>query len=406
MGGFIDLYSTTLAVVRGSTQFSPGDRFLSGGRILLPQRCLSEISRLTMVYPLQFKISVKPSPHRAETLEKHVYAAVLEFTAERGIVVLPDWMADHLGLPPASFSSASRTTFVELQTCNLGGANRIKLQPHSSKFISLSDPREILERQLCNYPVLTAGTSIIVRHAMTDFFIRIISLLDHRGEEVEAVLSARADLKATEVKVEFEPPMDALENEEEEVEEVLWAPRAARCDISRGSIPCITNISSSGAGSSPGEKNVAGSSSSISFTYPANFQPPSIDSLRSRDSRYSGKSGETPEVSSSVGQGKETNRSGMPSPSISNHSTGTDPVPSFTPFAGHGRAISCTAPSTSIASSPSSGNCNDSEENISRLNENGATNSGASSFGSASSNVLTPEQMRAARLKWLKHQSR
>lgn len=404
----IDTYTTTLAAVRGSTLFAPDDRFLSGGRILLPQKCLGEISRLSVVYPLQFKVTLRASPQREEKEPKYVYAAVLEFTAERGMVVLPDWMADYLGLPPALSSSAMRSIFVDLQTCNLGGANTVKLQPHSSNFISLSDPREVLERQLLNYPVLMVGTSIIVRHAKTDFLIRIVSLLDHRNREVEAVLSARADLQATEVKVEFEPPMDSLENEEEE-EEVLWAPQVMQRErLVRSGTGSEHRLSSSG-----GRKGNATSesASSISFSYPTSFQPPTIDALKAVESRQEGKG---IGLGSSLGAKSKVAEERTSADKDSANTSAADA--SFTPFVGQGRTLATTTPPLGTTSMAHRGNGgilsstsahSDRSSSLQRRSPGKrtlSTRNGAPS-SDAPSTVPSPEQVRAARLKWLQQQS-
>lgn len=262
----VDTYTTILAATRASLVNEP--RLNEGGRILLPPSVLDDISRLSMVFPLQFKISTKHKKPRV------VFAAVLEFTAERGTVVLPDWMVEHLELQTAK-------AVVQLDTCNLGAANILKLQPHTQDFIALKDPRTVLERQLINYPVLTKGSSIVIRHANHNFRIFVADLLDPRKKSVDAVLSARADSRAMEVKVEFERPMDMPEEPEEELKDI--APY----------VPTATQ------GGSPLQ-------SAISFS-PVNFRPPTI-------------SGEE--------KGREDVKEEPPV------------EPSFVPFAGGGRCLS------------------------------------------------------------------
>lgn len=236
-----DVYQIKLAASRGTP--SEQERVHCGGRILLPPVCLNEIQSLRMVYPLQFKIStIGPKP-------KVVYAAMLEFTAERGTVIVPDWMADHLGFK-------KNTPVVTLETCSLSGANIIKLQPHTQDFIALADPRAVLERHLVDYPVLMSGASIVIRHAKHEFRLKITELVDSQKRQVPAVLSARADSKATEVKVEFERPMDMPE--EEEAQDIApYVPQGTQAG---------SPISATSSAASP----------AMSFS-PINFQPPSID---------------------------------------------------------------------------------------------------------------------------------
>lgn len=193
----VDVYKTTLAAVKAKGLSAA--KVNGGGRVLLPPSCLNDISQLSMVFPLQFKIETRSRRPR------FVYAAVLEFTAELGTVVLPQWMLDHLGL--------AENSAVTLTTCSLSGANIVKLQPHTKDFIALSDPRMVLEHHLTHYPVLTKGTSIVINHAQREFKLNIVSVTNQANDEVEAVLSARADTQAMELKVDFERPLDMPEEE-------------------------------------------------------------------------------------------------------------------------------------------------------------------------------------------------
>lgn len=407
MAAAIDVYSTTLAAVRGSTIFDADDSFLCSGRIILPQSCLRSIVDLSMVYPLQFRISIQSTTQRGQDDVQCLYATVLEFTAERGKVVLPDWMADHLRLPPSSSSTIGKPgTFVQLQTCSLGGANKVTLQPHSSSFTSLSDPREVLERQLLSYPILTRGTSIIVRHAKTNFLIRIASLLDHRQREVEAVLSARADLQATEVKVEFEPPMDTVgQEEDEEDEEVLWAPPATK---QNGIFTSKSGSSISNRATVVTEKKQVPQVKDISFSPSSRFQQPHINS------RTQGQTG-TSSPPSGGQDGAAVNSNEASSTDIvenSAPSSSSDAGTSFTPFTGHGKTL-VSAPSTTTSSNSevrggissnftSAGSS--AHQSGGSLSQNSNSATANNSFSSNTGNALTPEQVRVARLRWLQNQ--
>lgn len=273
----VDTYRAILASMRASAANEP--RLNEGGRILLPPSVLDDISRLSMVFPLQFKISTKHKKPRI------VYAAVLEFTAERGTVVLPDWMVDHLEIQ-------TMKGVVTLETCNLGAANILKLQPHTQDFIALKDPRTVLEKQLINYPVLTKGASIVIRHAGRDFRILVADLLDPRQKSVDAVLSARADSRAMEVKVEFERPMD-------------MPPESAQEEEMQDIAPYVPTATQAG---SPLQ-------SAISFS-PVNFRPPTISGGTSSD-------------------GGAQRGPGTASPT-----TEESAPPSFVPFGGGGRCLS------------------------------------------------------------------
>lgn len=84
-----------------------------------------------MVYPLQFRISAF---FRGKLYV--VYAAVLEFNAEIGVIVLPDWMFSHLNLREGCV--------VNIATCSLNGGSLVKLRPHKKAFVMLTDPRHVL----------------------------------------------------------------------------------------------------------------------------------------------------------------------------------------------------------------------------------------------------------------------
>lgn len=172
----------------------------SGGRVLLPPTVLSALANMSVVYPLQFEI-VSPQGQR-------VYAAVLEFGAEMGTVILPDWMFQTLKL--------QTRTPVHLQTCNLNVGSILKLRPHHKAFVMIQDPRSVLERRLNNYPVLTAGTTIVIQYANRDFLLDVDEILGPRGESLPGILTVRADGAAVELKVEFERPLDMPPSPREE----------------------------------------------------------------------------------------------------------------------------------------------------------------------------------------------
>ncbi|CCW70064.1 unnamed protein product [Phytomonas sp. Hart1] len=186
----IDKYQAQFVAVSASSINE--DRLNDGGRVLLPPVALQKISSLSMVYPLQFMITA----HR----QKPLFAAVLEFNAEMGSIVLPDWMFQQLKLRPGAM--------VRVETCNLEEGNLVKLQPHKKAFVMLQDPRRVLEMRINKYPILTKGSTIVIHYAKQDFLINVVDLLNPVGKPVEAVLTARADAGATELKVEFERPLD------------------------------------------------------------------------------------------------------------------------------------------------------------------------------------------------------
>ncbi|CCW63232.1 unnamed protein product [Phytomonas sp. EM1] len=259
------------------------DRLNDGGRVLLPPAALQKISSLSMVYPLQFMITA----HR----QKPLYAAVLEFNAEMGSIVLPDWMFQQLKLRPGAM--------VRVETCNLEEGNLVKLQPHKKAFVMLQDPRRVLEMRINKYPILTKGSTIVIHYAKQDFLINVVDLLNPEGKSVEAVLAARADAGATELKVEFERPLDMPDSPTE--------------DSSSPTFPTGNNV----IGASQGW-------GTVQFK-PFDYKSPSLNSTS-----------QTQKTESSSGQGANLTTKG------SNEKDGgcSESKPTFMPFSGTGRVLS------------------------------------------------------------------
>ncbi|RNF16003.1 ubiquitin fusion degradation protein [Trypanosoma conorhini] len=186
----LDVFRKQLAAYPG--EFSErGETVDGGGRVLLPSSCLAEISTMNVAYPLQFRIRSRSGV---------CYAGVLEFNADNGVVIMPLWMFSALLLQPGDT--------VTLETCVLPSGKLVKLRPQQSSFIQLSDPRQVLEMHLSQYPALTRGTSIVLRYLDREFIIDVTDIRDEADCSVEAISTVRADAQATEIKVEFERPLD------------------------------------------------------------------------------------------------------------------------------------------------------------------------------------------------------
>ncbi|KAG5489081.1 hypothetical protein JIQ42_00703 [Leishmania sp. Namibia] len=187
-----------------------------------------------MVYPLQFEI-ITPS-------KKRVYAAVLEFNAEAGSVVLPDWMFQHLGL--------SGTMVVKVQSCSLPPGSLVKLRPHQKALVMFENPRHLLELRLAQYPVLTKGTTIVISYVDREFQLDLVEIIDMKQEFVNGILTVRADGAPVELKVDFERPLD-------------MPPSPPETPASKAA--------------SPTGANVIGASSPTGVQFqPFNFRPPSL----------------------------------------------------------------------------------------------------------------------------------
>ncbi|KAH9578152.1 Ubiquitin fusion degradation protein Ufd1-like [Trypanosoma melophagium] len=259
----LDVFRKQLAAYPG--EFSEkASRVDGGGRVLLPSSCLAELATMNVVYPLQFCIRSRQAT---------CYAGVLEFNADNGIVIMPLWMFSALMLQPGDT--------VSLETCVLPPGKLVKLRPQQMSFIQLSDPKHVLEMHLSQYPVLTRGTSIVLQYLDREFVIDVIDITDENDRSVQAISTVRADAQATELKVEFERPLDMPTSPTEEEKAV------------------------------PQGVNVIGSGDALDFT-PFVFKPPTI-----------AKSKETAEGEGTKQQEQEEDKSKS----------------GFVPFAGGGRRL-------------------------------------------------------------------
>ncbi|KAG5464501.1 hypothetical protein LSCM1_00691 [Leishmania martiniquensis] len=225
-------YETRLVAVSATSVNQ--QRINYGSRVLLPSSVLDDLCRITMVYPLQFEI-ITPS-------KKRVYAAVLEFNAQAGSVVLPDWMFQHLGL-------AGRMV-VKVQSCSLPPGSLVKLRPHQKALVMFENPRHLLELRLAQYPVLTKGTTIVISYVDREFQLDLVEIIDMKQKSVNGILTVRADGAPVELKVDFERPLDMPPSPPETPASVAASPTGA---------------------------NVIGASSPTGVQFqPFNFRPPSL----------------------------------------------------------------------------------------------------------------------------------
>jgi ubiquitin fusion degradation protein 1 len=232
MAALLESYETRLAAVSASSVNQ--QRINYGSRVLLPSSVLDDLCKITMVYPLQFKI-LTPS-------RKWVYAAVLEFNAHAGSVVLPDWMFEHLGL--------KGTMIVKVQSCSLPPGSLIKLRPHQKALVMFENPRHLLELRLAQYPVLTKGATIVISYLDREFRLDLTDIIDMKQSSVNGILTVRADGAPVELKVDFERPLDMPPSPPEESLHPVASPTGS---------------------------NVIGASSPTGVQFkPFNFKPPSL----------------------------------------------------------------------------------------------------------------------------------
>ncbi|KAL7707240.1 ubiquitin fusion degradation protein [Lotmaria passim] len=290
MAALLEGYETRLAAVAASTVNQ--HRINYGSRVLLPSSVLDDLCRITMVYPLQFEI-ITPA-------RKRVYAAVLEFNAQAGSVVLPDWMFEHLGL--------KGTTIVKVQSCSLPPGSLIKLRPHQKALVMFENPRHLLELRLAQYPVLTKGATIVISYLDREFQLDITDIIDMKQSSVNGILTVRADGAPVELKVDFERPLDMPPSPPEESLQPVASPTGS---------------------------NVIGASSPTGVQFqPFNFKPPSL----------------TNDSSKAAGASQSSAAATPADTATDGHASGRE----TTAFTGTGRSLrGATAPTSDAATSAS-----------------------------------------------------
>lgn len=113
-----------------------------GDKVMLPPSALDRLSQLHIEFPMLFKVE-NPQTGRL------THCGVLEFIAEEGRVYMPFWMMQNLCLQDGDVACFSNVS--------LPKGTYVKLQPVTSDFLDISNPRAVLERSLRSYTCLTTG---------------------------------------------------------------------------------------------------------------------------------------------------------------------------------------------------------------------------------------------------------
>ena len=157
-----------------------------GNKIILPTSALHELSRLKIQYPMTFMIS-------NSQMGMKTFCGVLEFSAEEGMCHIPVWMMNNLCVGEGSE--------IILRNMNLQKGTFIKIQPHETAFIDLSNPKAILEQELTHYSVLHKGDTISINYGGRDYLIDI----------TETKPDDQICCVETNIEVDFAAPKDYVE---------------------------------------------------------------------------------------------------------------------------------------------------------------------------------------------------
>eukprot|EP00917_Polyrhabdina_sp_WS-2016_P026245 GHVP01056350.1.p1 GENE.GHVP01056350.1~~GHVP01056350.1.p1 ORF type:complete len:263 (-),score=65.17 GHVP01056350.1:330-1118(-) len=184
-------FERTYKPVRISSTNLPDDkkeRTLNGGKIFLPESSLENLLNDEIPGPMTFSLCKEIDEDQEPSRITHV--GVLEFIATEGFVYIPDSIFDSLEL--------NASDFVVLKSTTLPKGELIKLQPFTSNFLSIQDPRSILEHHLRKFTALTKND--IVEFAYLDE--------SHKLSVVETSPENGILITDTDISVEFLPPID------------------------------------------------------------------------------------------------------------------------------------------------------------------------------------------------------
>ena len=160
-------------------------------KIILSEDILYEYKDDKEMFPLTFRI-VNP-----ETLLSTI-CSVHEFTALPGTCIIPYRIMENLML-----EQGSKVTLVYE---SIPKGSYIKIKPHRTKFINLSNPKAVLEKHLnINYPTLTKGETISINYNNEIYFIDIVET-----EPVESIKILNSDIN-----LDFDAPLDYVEPKKE-----------------------------------------------------------------------------------------------------------------------------------------------------------------------------------------------
>lgn len=120
-----------------------------GGKIIMPPSALDQLTRLSVVYPMLFRLT-------NSEINKVTHCGVLEFVADEGKVYLPYWMMRNLLLNEGGL--------IQVENATLPVATFSKFQPQSVDFLDITNPKAVLENALRSYACLTTGDVIAINY--------------------------------------------------------------------------------------------------------------------------------------------------------------------------------------------------------------------------------------------------
>ncbi|PNW72961.1 hypothetical protein CHLRE_14g613350v5 [Chlamydomonas reinhardtii] len=159
-----------------------------GDKIIMPPSALERLASLHIEYPMLFRLEGVHS-------KRETHCGVLEFIAEEGVVYMPHWMMQNLLLQVGDT--------IRVRSVSLPKGTYVKLQPVTSDFLDITNPKAVLERTLRGYSCLTVGDCFVVHYNNKNYEIEV---RDAKPGRAISVIE-------TDCQVDFEAPKDYKEPE-------------------------------------------------------------------------------------------------------------------------------------------------------------------------------------------------
>ena len=160
----------------------------AGDKVVLPPSALDQLARLRVTYPMMFKLTNR-------LLERSTHCGVMEFSADEGVCYLPYWMMQDLLLESGQI--------IDVLNVTIPKGSFVKLQPHTTAFTQLNNPRAVLERALRSFSCLTTSQTIAIQHGEQQFYLDVVEVKPGRA----------ISIIETDVNVDFAPPKDMPESD-------------------------------------------------------------------------------------------------------------------------------------------------------------------------------------------------
>ncbi|KAL2882433.1 ubiquitin fusion degradation protein [Colletotrichum sp. CLE4] len=185
-----------------------------GSKIFLPPSALDKVSKLHVQWPLLMEIINGEKG-------KHSHAGVLEFVAEEGRAYLPHWMMQTLSLDVGDM--------IQIKTTSLELAKLVKLQPQSTNFLDISDPKAVLEKAFRNFAALTKGDVFNFEYNDEIYNVAVLEVKPETDKMGVCLIE-------TDVEVDFAPPVGYVEPERQQRGSGTSTPRSGRGGLPAGGL--------------------------------------------------------------------------------------------------------------------------------------------------------------------------